>query len=213
MIIRCNSCSKRFVVKDQDIPQNGRTVQCGYCSVMWFQLPVSDTSHPVKKTSEKIPVSKVKKNITDKVVKASDGKAYKFLGKQWAQLLSSGKTGIFASKKIGNELNQLVGRVEIKNVSKKIKKELDPFSESLGNETQLPDIYKPKQKISFLSYISLLIIISFSIVGVLITFEDSLVYNFPEIKFIFEILNEQLEYFSETVRNMITIANDLLESY
>jgi len=203
MIIRCNSCSKRFVVRDQDIPQNGRTVQCGYCSVMWFQLPVSTTS-------KKIPISKAKKNITDKTVKASDGKTYKFLGKQWAQLLSSGKTGIFASKKIGNELNQLV---EIKNASKKMNKELDPFSESLGNETQLPDIYKPKNQISLLSYISLLIVISLSLVGVLITFEDSLIYNFPKIKFIFDILNDQLEYFSETFRNMITIANDLLGSY
>ena len=31
---------------------------------------------------------------------SSDGKTYKFLGSQWAELLSSGKTGIFAKKKI-----------------------------------------------------------------------------------------------------------------
>ena len=34
-------------------------------------------------------------------VKASDGKTYKFLGSQWAELLPSGKTGLFAKKKIG----------------------------------------------------------------------------------------------------------------
>ena len=209
MIISCNSCSRKFIVRDQDIPQKGRTVQCGYCSVMWFQLPASKTTQPVKNISKKKLVSKVKKNITDKGVKASDGKNYKPLGEQWARLLPSGKTGIFATKKISNELDKLVEKTET-NASRK---ELDPFSESLGNETQLPDIYKPKQKISFLTYTFLLIIIGFSIVGVLITFEDSLVYNFPEIKYIFEILNKQTEYFSETIRNMFIIINDLLDSY
>ena len=213
MIISCNSCSRKFIVRDQDIPQKGRTVQCGYCSVMWFQLPVSTTSQPASNISEKKSVSKVRKNITDKGVKASDGKTYKPLGKQWARLLPSGKTGIFATKKITNELNKLIGKVETEISSKKINKELDPFSESLANETQLPDLYKPKQKISFLTYTFLLIIIIFSIIGVLITFEDILIYNFPEIKFIFKILNKQIEYFSETIRNMFIIINDLLDSY
>jgi predicted Zn finger-like uncharacterized protein len=209
MIISCNSCSRKFIVRDQDIPQKGRTVQCGYCSVMWFQLPVSTTTQPVKTTSKQKPISKARKNITDKGVKASDGKNYKPLGNQWAQLLPSGKTGIFATKKISKELNKLVGKIETETSNK----EFDPFSESLGNETQLPDIYKPKQKISFLTYTFLLIIIGFSIVGVLITFEDSLVYNFPEIKYIFDILNKQIDYFSETIRNMFIIINDLLDSY
>jgi len=32
MIIQCESCSKKFIVKDTDIPKEGRNVQCGYCS-------------------------------------------------------------------------------------------------------------------------------------------------------------------------------------
>ena len=38
MIIKCESCSRKFVVKDKDIPDEGRTVQCGYCSVTWHQM-------------------------------------------------------------------------------------------------------------------------------------------------------------------------------
>ena len=41
MIIQCQSCLRKFVVKDSDIPEEGRTVQCGYCSVTWHQLPVA----------------------------------------------------------------------------------------------------------------------------------------------------------------------------
>ena len=36
---------------------------------------------------------------------------------------------------------------------------------------------------------------------------------FPEMEYMFEILDEQLIYLSETVKNMIVIANDLIDSY
>ena len=49
MIIQCESCSRKFVVKDSDIPEEGRTVQCGYCSVTWHQSPVSVATGIVKK--------------------------------------------------------------------------------------------------------------------------------------------------------------------
>ena len=41
MIIQCQSCSRKFSVRDQDIPREGRMVQCGYCSVSWHQMPVA----------------------------------------------------------------------------------------------------------------------------------------------------------------------------
>jgi len=40
MIITCKSCDKKFSVKDQDIPNEGRLVQCGSCSSTWTQYPV-----------------------------------------------------------------------------------------------------------------------------------------------------------------------------
>ena len=70
-------------------------------------------------------------------IKASDGKTYKFLGSQWAELLPSGKTGLFARKKIAKELDEITGRKEIK-ITKKRKKKLeedDPSSGSLDKQT------------------------------------------------------------------------------
>ena len=49
MIVQCESCSRRFVVKDSDIPREGRNVQCGYCSVTWHQLPVSTPTKTIEK--------------------------------------------------------------------------------------------------------------------------------------------------------------------
>ena len=37
------------------------------------------------------------------------------------------------------------------------------------------------------------------------TFETDLINRFPEIEYIFEVLDEQLIYISETVKNMIII--------
>ena len=41
MIIQCESCSRKFIAKDSDIPKEGRMVQCGYCSITWHQMPIS----------------------------------------------------------------------------------------------------------------------------------------------------------------------------
>ena len=66
----------------------------------------------VNKNNEKtihfilINIDENKRKLVEEI-KASDGKTYKFLGSQWAQLLPSGKTGLFAKKKIGRELDKL----------------------------------------------------------------------------------------------------------
>jgi len=75
------------------------------------------------------------------------------------------------------------------------------------------DIDKPKQGLGFFGYIFLLIIIGFSIVGILRTFENDLLNYFPETEYIYKLLDEQLEFLSETVKNMIVIVNDLISSY
>jgi len=86
-------------VRDIDIPKNGRTVQCSNCSSVWNQMPVTATTKILKKKKS------IKSNLeTDKSpalgnVKASDGKTYRFLGNQWAELLPSGKSGLLAKKK------------------------------------------------------------------------------------------------------------------
>mgnify|MGYP001373535092 CR=1 FL=1 len=215
MIIQCESCSRKFIVKDSDIPKAGREVKCGYCSVTWHQMPTSISTKAVQPKSIKKSATKVSEDLSVDAIKASDGKTYKFLGSQWAQLLPSGKTGLFAKKKIGKELDKLTGR-KVESTTekkKKAKKELDPYSESSDSAKKLPDIYKPKEGIGFFGIVFLLIIIGFSVVGVLKTFENDLVNYFPEAEYIFEFLDQQLIYVSETVKNMIVIINDLIDSY
>ena len=223
MIIQCESCSRKFVVKDIDIPEEGRTVQCGYCSVTWHQMPVSIPTESEKQSNINKPIAEISEGLSVDKIKASDGKTYKFLGSQWAELLPSGKTGLFAKIKIGKELDKLTGRKEkgtTKKRQKKIKeveidtieKVIDP-SETIESEEKLQDIYKPKQGLGFFGYIFLLIIIGFSMVGILKTFENDLLNNFPETEYIYQLLDEQLEYLAESVKNIIVIIQDLINSY
>ena len=223
MIIKCESCSRKFIVKDSDIPKEGRTVQCGYCSVTWHQVPVSISTKTIKKLKIAKSVPETDESPSVDSIEASDGKTYRFLGSQWAELLSSGKTGLFARKKISQELDEITGRKEIKTTRKRKKKldEVDPSSESLDdpssesldNEKQILDINKRKQGLGFFGYIFLLIIIGFSVVGVLRTFENDLLNTFPETEYVYQLLDEQLEFLAETVKNMIVIVNDLISSY
>ncbi len=215
MIIQCESCSRKFIVKDKDIPAEGRTVQCGYCSVTWHQMPVSIPTKIIKKQKINKPEQTSSEELSVDEIKASDGKTYKFLGSQWAELLPSGKTGLFAKKKIGKELDKLTGRKKEVKVEKKkkIKKEVDPSSESLPNEKKLPQIYVEKEGLGFFSYIFLILIIGFSIVGALKTFENDLINFFPNAEYIFKLLDEQSVYFAETFKNMVIIVKDLINSY
>ena len=51
MIITCTECKKQFVVPDNAIPVEGRTVQCSSCSNEWKQFPVKK-KETIKKTSK-----------------------------------------------------------------------------------------------------------------------------------------------------------------
>ena len=174
MIIQCESCSRKFVANDSDIPEEGRMVQCGYCSVTWHQMPVSIPTKILKQPDINKSTEEIDEGLSVDKIKASDGKTYKFLGSQWAQLLPSGKTGLFAKRKIGRELDKLTGRKERKTAQKRqkkireveidaIEKQIDPSSESLDYENQSSDIDQSKQGLGFIGYIFLLIIIGYTI--------------------------------------------------
>ena len=243
MIIQCENCSRKFLAKDSDIPKEGRMVQCSYCSITWHQLPISVPTKTFEQANINEPAEEISEGLSVDKIRASDGKTYKFLGSQWAQLLPSGKTGLFAQRKIGKELDKLTGRKRVRTVQKRRKKireleidtiekvidpssenqdidpssenqdEVDPSSKNLGDKKQVPDIDQPKPGRGFFGYIFLLIIIGFSIVGVLRTFENDLLNYFPETEYIYELLDEQLEFLAETVKNMIVIVDDLISSY
>jgi len=220
MIIQCKSCSRKFVAKDSDIPRNGRTVRCGYCSVTWHQMPISKIITPTKKQEVEKPIVEIEiDTIEDSPsidnIKASDGKTYKFLGNQWAHLLPSGKTGLFARKKISLELDEITGRKEkkIPKIKKKKLKEVNPSSGDLIDKRQSLHINKPKQGLGFFTYFFLLIIIVFSAIGILKTFENNLLNYFPQMEYVFSLFNEQLEYLAESVRNIIVILDNLINYY
>ena len=216
MIIQCKNCSKKFAVSDTDIPEEGRVVQCGYCSDTWHQKPFSISTNKIRKVkTSKSYIPQTNESASVESIKASDGKTYKFMGNQWVELFASGKTGLFAKKKVGRELDKLTGRQNLVNKNKRIKKskKVDPSSEILNEAKQLPTVSKHKEGIGFFSYFFIIIIIAFSAIGILKTFEDDLINYFPEAEYLYIALEEQLIYVSEAVKNIITIIQDLITSY
>ena len=51
------------------------------------------------------------------------------------------------------------------------------------------------------------------IIGILKTFEDDLISRFPETEYFFQLLYEQLNYMTETIKNIFILAKDLINSY
>ena len=210
MIIQCENCSKKFQVKDEDIPNKGRMVQCSNCSQKWFQAPTTIT--PTKIKSSTVP--NVNKKVSKMEFEASDGRVYRFMGSQWAEVLRSGKTGLLAKRTIGAELNRRAGIVKPKKSRKKekkiremeienISKIIDPSSEQLDSDDQ------QKKGLGFFGYTIILTIITLSIVGVLKTFQNELIMYFPETEYIFD----KGENIFESMGYIITIITDLIKSY
>ena len=205
MIIQCKSCSQKFLVKDEDIPTEGRMVQCSNCSQEWFQAPIIVQS-PIK--------SDVDKKVSKMEFEASDGRVYRFMGSQWAEVLRSGKTGTLAKRTIGTELNRRAGIAKPKKSRKRGKKTeemeiesitkiIDPSSEQIDSENQ------QKGGLGFFGYIILLTIITLSIVGILKTFQNELIMYFPETEYIFD----KGENIFESMGYIITMIKDLIKSY
>ena len=67
MIIKCNSCDKRFVVEDKLIPNKGRMVQCSSCDSRWLQLPLKNIE--TIKTNLEINPSEIYNNKKTKKIK------------------------------------------------------------------------------------------------------------------------------------------------
>ena len=205
MIIQCGNCSRKFSVKDEDIPKEGRMVQCSNCSQKWFQAPI------IIQSSIK---SDIDENVSKTQFEASDGRTYKFMGSQWAELLRSGKTGLVAKRTIAAELNRLAGIAKPKKSRKRVKKTeeveiesiskiIDPSSEQIDSDDQ------QKKGLGFFSYIILLTIITLSIIGILKTFQNELIMYFPETEYIFD----KGENIFESMGYIIAIIKDIIKSY
>ena len=145
---------------------------------------------------------------------ASDGRIYRFMGSQWAEVLRSGKTGLLAKRTIGVELNRRAGIAKPKKIRKRVKKTeeikidniskiIDPSSEQIDSDD------KQKRGIGFFTYIVLLTIITLSVIGILKTFQNELIMYFPETEYIFD----KGENIFESMGYIITMIKDLIKSY
>jgi len=67
MIITCPSCDKKFNVDASLIPQEGRTLQCGFCDHKWFFK--TENTEEVKVLEKKIskPVIEDNKNLSENI--------------------------------------------------------------------------------------------------------------------------------------------------
>jgi len=209
MIIKCNNCLKKFTVSDSDIPDKGRTVQCGNCSAQWFQKPIIPSVRTDNLAENKVHSKISSLSTADDLdiyaegqepskneFKASDGKNYKFLGNQWAEVLPSGKTGRLARKKISKELHNLTGRQKVKK-NKTIKK-----SNQLANQYQEIE----PGGMGIFSFLIVFVAFVSAIILLLDTFKNQLIPFFPD-------LDNYLVYIFETINNIYIIIKDLFNSY
>ena len=191
MIIECKNCLKKFTVRDIDIPIKGRTVQCGNCSTQWLQMPITALV-----TTEDLDVDDVDQDYSKNEFIASDGKNYKFLGSQWAEVLPSGKAGRLAKKKISKELNKLAGITQVKK-SKTIDKSNQSANQYQETEARGMGIF---------SFLIVLVISVAAIILALDTFKNQLIPFFPD-------LDNYLVYIFETLNNIYIIITDLINNY
>ena len=212
MNIVCKNCLKKFAVKDSDIPSKGRTVQCSNCSTQWLQKPIHSAittdNLDVEKKSSEISSSVASDNLdvdddsgqdlSKNEFMASDGKNYKFLGSQWAEMLPSGKSGRLARKKISQELNKLAGKEQIKV---KVNKTIQKSNQSVNQ-------YQEKQNngMGIFSFLIVLVIFVAATILFLDTFKHQLIPFFPD-------LDSYLVYVFETLNNIYIILKDLFNNY
>ena len=190
MIIECKNCLKKFTVRDSDIPIQGRTVQCGNCSTQWLQMPIAPSV-----TTGNLDVDEVDQDLSKNEFIASDGKNYRFLGNQWAEVLPLGKAGRLARKKISKELNKLAG---IKHVKK---------SRTINKSIQSENQYKETERgMGIFSFLIVLIMFVAAIILALDTFKHQLIPFFPN-------LDNYLLYIFETLNNIYIIIKDLINNY
>ena len=57
MLVNCNSCQKKFLLPDSEVPETGRLLQCGSCGNKWTQYPIKENvvvkNIRTKKTTKK----------------------------------------------------------------------------------------------------------------------------------------------------------------
>jgi len=75
MIVSCEKCTKKFNIRDELIPKNGRLLQCGNCNHKWFYKLPTQNINLENDNSNVLPnndtLTEEKKKIIEKVIKSS----------------------------------------------------------------------------------------------------------------------------------------------
>ena len=71
MIITCEKCSKKFNIKDDLIPNEGRELQCGSCNHKWFFKKTEKIFTLENEVSEDIRINDEFKNSNIKAVESN----------------------------------------------------------------------------------------------------------------------------------------------
>ena len=95
MIIQCIKCSKKFEVRSDLIPQNGRTIQCGSCNHIWFfkfeeqnvALDNGQGSHLKNTKTQKITDKKQLQKKIDKIINTKETALVKYNKKRKISLV------------------------------------------------------------------------------------------------------------------------------
>jgi hypothetical protein len=168
-------------------------------------------------TSDNLDVDKdSNQDLSKNELMASDGKKYKFLGSQWAEMLPSGKSGRLARKKISKELNILAGKKQDKQnkIIQKSNQSVNQYQEKQNSVNQYQEKqnsvnqYQEKQNngMGIFSFLIVLVISFAAIILLLNTFRHELISFFPN-------LENYLVYISETLNNIYIIIKDLFNNY
>ena len=103
MIITCPSCNKKFNVDASLIPQEGRTLQCGFCDRKWF-FKKENTDDEIKILEKKKPepVIEDNKNLSENIKEDIVDEEY-----QNTESLKSSKIELNEKVKKKNDINYL----------------------------------------------------------------------------------------------------------
>ena len=66
MIITCPSCNRKFKVNDEQIPSEGRDLQCGSCNNVWFFKKEKKADEPLTLINDNIK-EEIKPNIHENI--------------------------------------------------------------------------------------------------------------------------------------------------
>ena len=143
MIIECKTCSKKFVVNDADIPDQGRVVQCGNCSVTYQLNKYNLRNNSFPFDWSKIKLNKLQKVLENNFLDYSEIKLLRY-SKNHNSFIIKNKYSIFAHEYLNN--------YNLEEFKIKLKKRIYNFKLIKNPVFIRIEIYSYKNKILYNNY-------------------------------------------------------------